>query len=148
MTNLKRKLDEMTELLWSAELMLDPTAPAVIPIARARGIAQELAAEANLDKLGLPQFAGKEGVTPRELQVLALLVQGASSKLVGEALGNSPRTIEVHRHSLLEKLGARNAAHLTSIVWGMPPPANAPVEGATPVRRIAAEAAPTDRAAA
>jgi len=40
---------------------------------------------------------------------------GASNKEAGRALGISPRTIEVHRSSVMEKLGARNDADLARI---------------------------------
>jgi len=41
---------------------------------------------------------------------------GASNKEAGRILGISPRTVEVHRARIMEKLGARNAADLVRIV--------------------------------
>jgi DNA-binding CsgD family transcriptional regulator len=55
-------------------------------------------------------------LTPRERQVLAEIMAGASNKEAGRKLGISPRTIEVHRARIMEKLGARNTAHLVRIV--------------------------------
>lgn len=55
-------------------------------------------------------------LTPRERQVLQLIAEGASNKEAGRELGISPRTIEVHRARVMEKLGARNAADLMRIV--------------------------------
>jgi two-component system response regulator FixJ len=63
-------------------------------------------------------FAGKERLTPRESEVLAAVVSGASNKQVGRALGISPRTIEVHRSRILEKVGAKNSVELVRIVLG------------------------------
>jgi FixJ family two-component response regulator len=62
------------------------------------------------------EFAGKEHLTPRELEVLAQIIGGASNKEAGRQLGISPRTIEVHRARIMEKLGAKNAADLVRLV--------------------------------
>jgi FixJ family two-component response regulator len=61
-------------------------------------------------------FAGREPLSRRERDVLALLVKGASNKEAGRELGISPRTIEDHRARIMAKLGARNAADLIRIV--------------------------------
>ena len=55
-------------------------------------------------------------LTPRERDVLQQLVAGASNKEAGRQLGISPRTIEVHRARIMDKLRARNAADLVRIV--------------------------------
>lgn len=55
-------------------------------------------------------------LTPRERQVLQLITDGQSNKEAGRELGISPRTIEVHRARVMEKLGARNTADLMRIV--------------------------------
>lgn len=55
-------------------------------------------------------------LTPRERDVLRQITDGASNKEAGRNLGISPRTIEVHRARIMEKLGARNAADLVRIV--------------------------------
>jgi len=49
-------------------------------------------------------------LTPRERDVLDQLVAGASNKEAGRHLGISPRTIEIHRARIMEKLGAKNVA--------------------------------------
>lgn len=61
-------------------------------------------------------FPGRELLTPREIEVLGQITAGASNKEAGRHLGISPRTIEVHRARIMEKLGARNAADLVRIV--------------------------------
>lgn len=65
----------------------------------------------------LAPFAGEEQLTPREREVLERIALGASNKEAGRQLGISPRTIEVHRARIMEKLGARNTADLVRIVY-------------------------------
>ncbi len=62
------------------------------------------------------QFPGHELLTPREREVLGQIAGGDSNKEAGRKLGISPRTIEVHRARIMEKLGAKNAADLVRIV--------------------------------
>jgi two-component system response regulator FixJ len=59
--------------------------------------------------------SGLEGLTRREREVLAEITAGASNKEAGRRLGISPRTIEVHRASIMDKLGAKNTADLVRI---------------------------------
>lgn len=47
-------------------------------------------------------------LSPRETEVLAGLVAGKPNKVIGYELGISPRTVEVHRANLMEKLGVRS----------------------------------------
>ncbi len=58
---------------------------------------------------------GFNTLTPRERDVLAQIVSGASNKEAGRSLKISPRTIEIHRARIMEKLGAKNAADLVRI---------------------------------
>jgi two-component system, LuxR family, response regulator FixJ len=63
------------------------------------------------------RFPGAETLTPRERDVLEQIAHGASNKEAGRTLGISPRTIEVHRARIMEKLSARNTADLVRIVF-------------------------------
>lgn len=51
-----------------------------------------------------------EALTDREREVLRNLIQGHSSKDIGLLLSISPRTVEVHRASLIAKLAARSTS--------------------------------------
>lgn len=62
------------------------------------------------------EVRGFSQLTPREREVLQLITNGQSNKEAGRELGISPRTIEVHRARVMEKLGARNTADLMRIV--------------------------------
>ncbi len=62
------------------------------------------------------EVRGFAQLTPREREVLQLITNGQSNKEAGRELGISPRTIEVHRARVMEKLGAKNTADLMRIV--------------------------------
>jgi RNA polymerase sigma factor (sigma-70 family) len=51
-------------------------------------------------------------LTPRERQVMELAAAGRHNREIGEALGISPRTVEVYKARLMEKLQARNLSEL------------------------------------
>ena len=66
----------------------------------------------------LADVKGAELLTPREREVLGRVIAGASNKEAGRTLGISPRTIEVHRARIMDKLGAKNTADLVRIAMG------------------------------
>lgn len=51
-------------------------------------------------------------LTPRETEVLEGLLAGRPNKTIAYDLGISPRTVEVHRASLMTRMGARSLAEL------------------------------------
>ena len=53
-----------------------------------------------------PSADGDVPLTPRELEVLALLAEGASNKVIARRLGISVHTAKFHVASLLDKLDA------------------------------------------
>lgn len=55
---------------------------------------------------------GLDALSPREREVLEQLLLGLHNRDVGERLGISPRTVEVHKARILAKLGARNVVDL------------------------------------
>jgi two-component system, LuxR family, response regulator FixJ len=56
--------------------------------------------------------AHRSRLTPRQREVFDLLRQGLRTKEVAKRLGVSPRTVEVHRAKLLERLEASSLTHL------------------------------------
>jgi len=54
-------------------------------------------------------------LSPRQWQVLSLLVDGCSGKEMAHELGLSRRTIEIHRSKLLGKLGVRSSLEAVGI---------------------------------
>ena len=55
-------------------------------------------------------------LTPRERQVMSLVAEGLSNKAIARQLGNSPRTVEIHRGKVMEKMGAGSTAALIRMV--------------------------------
>ncbi len=53
-----------------------------------------------------------ERLTPRETEVLALMVEGKANKVMSVDLGVSQRTVEIHRARVMEKMEARSLADL------------------------------------
>jgi two-component system, LuxR family, response regulator FixJ len=51
-------------------------------------------------------------LTERERQVLDLIVAGKANKVIAHELSISPRTVEIHRARVMEKMGASNLADL------------------------------------
>ncbi|MGQ0741085.1 MAG: response regulator FixJ [Alphaproteobacteria bacterium] len=64
-------------------------------------------------------------LTPRERQVLELLVAGKQNKVIAHELDISPRTIEIHRANLMAKMQVRSLSELVrlAIAAGISPPA-------------------------
>jgi two-component system, LuxR family, response regulator FixJ len=51
-----------------------------------------------------------EKLTRREKEVLSGVASGLSNRLIGEKLSISPRTVEIHRANMLNKLGANHTS--------------------------------------
>ncbi|HXL98541.1 MAG TPA: LuxR C-terminal-related transcriptional regulator, partial [Rhizomicrobium sp.] len=56
-----------------------------------------------------------ELLTPRERNVLEQLVAGRSNKVAAYELGISPRTIEIHRARIMDKMNAQSLSDLVRI---------------------------------
>jgi FixJ family two-component response regulator len=51
-------------------------------------------------------------LTPREMGVMQLMVEGKANKVIAFDLNISQRTVEIHRARVMEKLNANSLAHL------------------------------------
>ena len=54
-------------------------------------------------------------LTPREREVLAMLVRGKLHKQIAHELGTAERTVKLHRHNLMQKFDVRSLAELAVI---------------------------------
>jgi DNA-binding CsgD family transcriptional regulator/tetratricopeptide (TPR) repeat protein len=87
--------------------------------------------DAKADGEAQPAGAGL-GLTPRELEVLALVAEGRSNRQVADTLFISPKTASVHVSNILAKLGvasrveAAAIAHRLGLLDGRPGPAPRP----------------------
>jgi DNA-binding NarL/FixJ family response regulator len=57
--------------------------------------------------------AASNSLTPREMEVLQLIVEGNANKMVADILNISIKTVEKHRQKVLEKLDIHDTASLT-----------------------------------
>lgn len=60
-------------------------------------------------------------LTPRELEVFQRITDGLHNREIAVELGISPRTVEVHRARLMDKLNARRLADLFKLRLAMDP---------------------------
>lgn len=77
-------------------------------ITRGRGLRQE----EELRKIATARLAT---LSPREREVLALLVEGRMNKAIAAELGISAKTVEDHRASLMRKMQVRSVAELVRL---------------------------------
>lgn len=117
--------------LWPATIGISPTPalPQVVEAMKAGALSfhdlpqsgaalQALLDEASADHVPIQRLraesvraqAGLARLSPREREVLDGLAKGGSNKEIARTLNISPRTVEVHRMTMMGKIGARSAA--------------------------------------
>lgn len=96
--------------LVEAQVLSNPAGEHVILL---RDITLATRAQANLDQ-GAALVAT---LSPRELQVLRLVVCGEPNKSVAANLAISEKTVEKHRARIMQKTGARHAADLIRMTY-------------------------------
>lgn len=65
----------------------------------------------------LHDFFPEVALTPRELDVLALVARGLGNKEVGDLLGTAAGTVKAQMQSILDKLGAKDRTHAVTIAF-------------------------------
>jgi DNA-binding NarL/FixJ family response regulator len=60
-----------------------------------------------------PTDRPEDKLTTRQLEVLTLIAQGCSAREIGDSLGLSPKTVDVHRARIMERLDVHDIAGLT-----------------------------------
>jgi len=56
-----------------------------------------------------------ESLTPRETEVMAMVVKGCANKVIAMDLGVSQRTVELHRARVMQKMAVRSLAELVRL---------------------------------
>lgn len=75
-----------------------------------------LAAPGAREESGSALGAAGEKLSERERQVMALMIKGMHNRHIAKELGISPRTVEVHKARVMEKLGVRNLVDFVRLV--------------------------------
>jgi two-component system, LuxR family, response regulator FixJ len=97
---------ELIEKPFKDQTLLDAVGQAVrIDLAHRDEAATRQALRNRLDKL-----------SPREMEVARLIVEGLPNKTIGQRLDISERTVQVHRLHVMEKLGIHSAAELAQLM--------------------------------
>lgn len=78
-----------------------------IATARSQAHGSHEALQTRLDKL-----------SPREKEVMELVLAGRQNKIIADALAITMRTVEVHRANLFAKMGVRSAVELAQLLAG------------------------------
>jgi RNA polymerase sigma factor (sigma-70 family) len=60
-----------------------------------------------------------DSLTPREREVMTLVVAGLLNKQIAGELGTSETTVKNHRHQLMEKMGADSVAELVKMAYNL-----------------------------
>ncbi len=63
-------------------------------------------------------------LTPREKEVMDLIIAGNANKVIAMDLGLSERTVEIHRARVMDKMATRSVAHLVRMSLALAPPAH------------------------
>ncbi|MDX2484870.1 MAG: response regulator [Pseudodonghicola sp.] len=57
-----------------------------------------------------------QSLTTRETEIARAVLSGRQNKQIADALGISLKTVEIHRHNAMDKMGARSAADLVRLL--------------------------------
>lgn len=100
----------------------DPAVFALAVAAVLRGDAwfddTSVAAPAANEARGLPLSPAELGLTPRQGEVLALMLKGLPNKRVAQQLSLTEQTVKEHVSGILERLGARSRVELIARLLG------------------------------
>ena len=96
----------------------------VDPAALLAAVRAALDADAARRRAGMEAEGARQRLsvlTARERQVMELVAKGCHNREIAETLGISPRTVEVHKARVMEKLQVQSVPELVRIVMRAPP---------------------------
>ena len=105
-TQIEREMDTARQALGDTAFARELAAGRALPLEQA--VAEALAFAAAMDA------APKVALTPREEEILPLLIDGKTARQIGETLYLSHRTVEHHIANIYAKLGVRTRAEVAS----------------------------------
>lgn len=85
-----------------------------------RYIQDGLEEQVEAETLRSKNFSSKLAITPREKEVLQLVVDGKTDEEIGKILFLGVNTVRYYRKSILRKLDAKNTAELVAIAFRTP----------------------------
>jgi len=85
---------------------------AVSALARHRPFFSNQVSETLLDKFNAGVTGHLTGLTPREREIVQLIAEGSSNKMIARTLDISVKTVETHRSASVRKLSIRSTAEL------------------------------------
>jgi two-component system, LuxR family, response regulator FixJ len=99
----------------ATDFLEKPYEPQALLDAIRRGL--QLSAEAG-GGVRAPEARGRLArLTPRECEVLHALMAGGTNKTIAKSMNVSPRTIEMHRANMMERLGVRSLSEALRIAY-------------------------------
>jgi two-component system, LuxR family, response regulator FixJ len=60
-----------------------------------------------------------EELTPREQEIMDMMIDGHANKVIAIDLGISQRTVEIHRSRVMHKMGTHSLAHLVRMIMSV-----------------------------
>jgi FixJ family two-component response regulator len=112
----------------AVEFLTKPVAPRVLLAAISAAIEQDRASQRS--RLELADLRERyDRLTPREREILKLVVSGLLNKQIASELGTVERTVKFHRAHIMEKMRAQSLAELVLIAGRLGLAAGEPHEG-------------------
>lgn len=99
----------------ATDFLEKPYEPQALLGAVERGL--RLSAEAGTGVRALDARGRLARLTPRECEVLQALMAGGTNKSIARRINVSPRTVEMHRANMMERLGVRSLSEALRIAY-------------------------------
>lgn len=91
----------------------------VLQLKREETILPETSRKQALARDILPYFAKKHGLTPREQEIMAYVIEGMDNYQISRELQVSIGTVKTHTHHLFKKTGTKSREDLLQAFWAM-----------------------------
>ena len=98
----------------AADFIEKPFNPQVL-LERIQSAVAEDAVHAEADQRSATLEQRFSGLSPRETEILDLVIEGKTSKQIARQLGISDKTVDVHRTNLMRKVGVTSVAELVKL---------------------------------